>query len=330
MSSRYAKQLNQRAQDFCIYLQQHKISAQIAPDSLRDYSINLEVSLASLNGQVVIYYSPKRGRFQLGTHLLKHAALAKKLADLWEDAYGIGDDGTRPTGDYQAYVDGSYNGENAGYGAVILHNRDEIARLSGKAPGDPQIRQIAGELVAVMKLMDWCQSNGVTEIDVLYDYVGIEKWATGKWQAKSDLARQYAETMRTCPVKITWYNVDSHTGVRWNNVADQLARDGAGEPVATENTSAEIQQDDELHALTETFAAYVTAQGITAEFDRVHNNQYGRIIILAAGKKAGYFDLYNTKNRPLVPYLHGFKNSKIQVQIEAIWDKFKQQHVEKS
>jgi ribonuclease HI len=33
--------------------------------------------------------------------------------------------------------------------------------------------------------------------------------------------------MQRCPVKVKWHKVRSHTGVKWNDIADELAKQGA-------------------------------------------------------------------------------------------------------
>ena len=135
---------------------------------------------------------------------------------------------------YEFYVDGSYNPttKTVGYGLVMLKDNQAIIRDIGTFINDPnaESRNITGEVKGSMKAMDIAVANGFKEVNIYYDYMGIEKWATGEWKANKELTRAYKEIykLRSKQVKINFVKVKAHTGNKWNEEADRLAKLGAG------------------------------------------------------------------------------------------------------
>ena len=48
-----------------------------------------------------------------------------------------------------------------------------------------KIRNIAGELAGAKAAINKAISLGLKEITILYDYMGIEKWASKEWTANT-------------------------------------------------------------------------------------------------------------------------------------------------
>jgi ribonuclease HI len=130
---------------------------------------------------------------------------------------------------YYAYVDGSFIEGNTGYGAVILKEGSIVAELSGKldTPEAFNARQVGGEIQAVIEVLEWCKKENVKEISIFYDFQNIEKWATGKFRTNTPMTQAYKEYIDSCGIAITWYRVESHTGIELNDRADLLAKNGA-------------------------------------------------------------------------------------------------------
>ena len=129
-----------------------------------------------------------------------------------------------------AYVDGSFEvtlGRYA-YGCVILKPDGEIVRESGSGnnPESAALRNVTGEMLGAMNAVKWCIQNGYNAVDIRYDYMGIEMWATGGWKAKNSLTQSYAEYMQRNAqrVKITFKKIAAHTGDKYNEEADKLAK----------------------------------------------------------------------------------------------------------
>ena len=131
----------------------------------------------------------------------------------------------------EAYVDGSFvekNGKQiAGWAFVVIEN-DEIQYEENGADVPEtyyEHRNIAGEIYGVLKLLEFCIENDVPEIAIYYDYEGLEKWATYSWKANKEITKQYQKFVNSCGVKITWNKVVGHSGNKWNNYADLLAKE---------------------------------------------------------------------------------------------------------
>lgn len=202
------------------------LTAILDDNSFTAYSVALLVD----SGMLTIYYSPNRDSYSLKIEKLDKR-LRTQIQTLWDEKQAV--EGNKyiqehALADYQAFVDGSFNTETKtiGFGAVILKNGETLARLSGKVEKFPESAQIAGELSATMRVIKWCKRNKVAEIDIFYDYQGIKKWATREWKPRKGIAIMYANFMGTSPVNIHWHKVKSHTGVHWNEVADELAKKG--------------------------------------------------------------------------------------------------------
>ena len=138
----------------------------------------------------------------------------------------------------RAYVDGSFNEQKSSYGGgvVILDVPGVDTPIQAKACGNNAMfvsyRNISGEIMAVLKAMQIISSiNGVDEIDIYHDYLGVAYWVNGKWQARKDLSRMYKAEMQKYAgkFKINFIHVKGHSGDYYNNVADTLAREATWE-----------------------------------------------------------------------------------------------------
>ncbi len=222
---------------------------------------------------------------------------------------------------FEIYVDGSFINGATGYGAVVLDNGKVVDELSGAVDASEvnETRQVAGELVAVKKALNWCCEHSVDEVSIYYDYLGIEKWATGQWKTNQPLTKDYARFVAECPIKIHWHKVDSHTGNRWNDRADALAKQGAG---SRQSAVGEGDSVNELIRKTDAWIEFLMVWGIDARFDRVYNEQFARVYILEQDKTVGTFDLYNTRKKRFSPYVHNFRDKDLKLKIETLWAEF--------
>lgn len=227
---------------------------------------------------------------------------------------------------YEIYVDGSFINGATGYGAVILKNGKVVDELCGAVAASEvnNTRQVAGELIAVKEALKWCREHSINEVSIYYDYLGIEKWATGQWKTNQPLTQEYARFVRESPIKIHWHKVDSHTGNRWNDRADALAKKGAG---SIQHAVVETDLVDELIESTDSWMCFLMVGGIDARFDRVYNEQFARVYILMGDDTVGTFDLYNTKKRRLSPYLHNFRDEALKSRVETLWREFRSSEI---
>lgn len=135
-----------------------------------------------------------------------------------------------------AYVDGSYNVATGvyGYGCVLLlpENDEAYEKLSGSG-NDAEVaklRNVSGEMLGAMNAVKYAAKNGYSELVIFYDYMGIEMWATGGWKCKNEYTRGYRDYMvkMKSAVNVTFKKVAAHTGDRFNELADKLAKEAVG------------------------------------------------------------------------------------------------------
>jgi ribonuclease HI len=294
MGYKYEEELREKAQAFIQVLLQAGITVEPYPAMFKDYMVKLAVKGA---GYISVYYSPKQQSFSLKLHELRDTRLVPQIEACWRGD-SVNSDESLPIAGYQAYVDGSYIDGCVGYGAVILHQNQEIRRFSGSVEHNVEQRQVVGELHATMQVLAWCEENKIADIEIFYDYEGIQKWAVGEWRANNATTQHYQQTIQASPVRVIWQKVKSHSGVRWNDVVDKLAKQGA-----LAQSKDVSQPDDPIAALEQkarSFATFLADQGIDAQYTQIFNGQFARIII-----GHGYFDLYNTRKRPMSPYTQG-------------------------
>lgn len=126
------------------------------------------------------------------------------------------------------YVDGSWKTgtpDYAGWGYALIQKEKIIHEDSGFI--EQHSRQIDGELFATLAGIEYCKGIGLSSIELVFDYIGIEKWAKGDWKAKSLVAKEYVKRMKDFKdIKIKYTKVKSHIGEDpWNDYVDKLAKD---------------------------------------------------------------------------------------------------------
>ncbi len=159
------------------------------------------------------------------THGVK-GVLFKSFASRAEaEAWISGMEAPVPTG-LRVFVDGSFSPDfpKSGWAFVVTENDVEIARGSGITAFDAESRNIDGEVMASYQAMRWLDLNDKTGT-ICHDYEGIARWAKGEWQAKSNIAKRYVAAAKPYLHRVSFEKVAAHTGVKWNELVDQLAKD---------------------------------------------------------------------------------------------------------
>lgn len=136
-----------------------------------------------------------------------------------------------------AYVDGSFNPDinKYAFGLVLIHPNGFIEEKcgSGDSPDALLQRNVSGEMIASMLSVKWAKINQYTNLDIYYDYKGIECWVTGEWKAKNPLTQKYRDFMQNASagLKINFHKVVAHSNDKYNEMADKLAKEGLTKPV---------------------------------------------------------------------------------------------------
>lgn len=152
------------------------------------------------------------------------------------------------------YVDGSYNDaiKKYAFGCVFILPDGQIylAYGNGDNPESLKQRNVTGEMLGAMYAVQCAKKNGYKQLEIYYDYQGIESWVTGAWKAKNDLTRKYSLYMRTSmsDVDISFVKVPAHSHVEYNELADKTAKrgltEGQGVPEAKNLMEMELYQWD--------------------------------------------------------------------------------------
>lgn len=138
-------------------------------------------------------------------------------------------------GELLAYVDGSYEDsiKKYAFGCVFILPDGRIYTEYGNGDNEKSLqhRNVTGEMLGAMFAVKFAMLNGFSGIEICYDYQGIEKWVTGEWRSRTELTQKYAQTMRAWGTRIAirFTKVAAHTNVRYNELADRLAKIGLTE-----------------------------------------------------------------------------------------------------
>ncbi len=132
-----------------------------------------------------------------------------------------------------AYVDGSFNvatGEFS-YGVVMFHNGEELH--FNQLFNDKELatmRNVAGEIKGAEAAMQYAYDNQMKELTIYHDYEGISRWPLREWKANKSgtIAYQNFYDNISKYVNIKFVKVKGHSGDKYNDVADRLAKEALG------------------------------------------------------------------------------------------------------
>ncbi len=139
------------------------------------------------------------------------------------------------------FVDGSYNPRNRVFGGAFIYvehgvitagiSTTCIAKSTDLKEELLSMRNVAGEINAVLKVLQFCKDKHIKNITICYDYQGLECWANGYWKTKNQFTYDYAKEIRNMRIEgydIKFVKVKAHTGVYFNEKVDSLAKRACG------------------------------------------------------------------------------------------------------
>lgn len=130
------------------------------------------------------------------------------------------------------YVDGSYNDLIEKYSYAFVAVMDgviiEVKNGASKDNSFKAIRQIAGELEASIKAIEYSIEKRYKDIIIFHDYVGVCYHATGEWERKEESSKRYYEKFNKLTkengINVNFVKVNSHTGNLYNEITDEFAK----------------------------------------------------------------------------------------------------------
>lgn len=134
----------------------------------------------------------------------------------------------------EAYTDGSYNKEREiyGCGVVLLIDGEEPDLLYNCGTAQPGKNgwNINGEITAAIMAIQAAIKAGVTDLTIYHDYEGVGKWPDRLWRANKSYTAKYADDVneyrKKINIRFSW--VKGHSSNQYNDIADSLAKYGAG------------------------------------------------------------------------------------------------------
>lgn len=129
-----------------------------------------------------------------------------------------------------AFTDGSFDATKNKYGSgvcIFAPNHESVELSSwGNNQKYTDLRNVAGEIIAVLNAVDWAWKNGYEQMSIFYDYEGIGKWASGDWKPKTTLSSYYKRYIddKNGIISIEFVKVSGHSNNKYNDRADKLAQ----------------------------------------------------------------------------------------------------------
>ena len=131
--------------------------------------------------------------------------------------------------DFDVYTDGSYINGKYSYGYAFIKDGEVVYESKGVGQDleAASMRNVAGELAAVQHAVEKAKTLDV-RIRIYHDYSGISLWVTGDWQAKNKFTQAYVAFMRAHQGLYEFKKVTGHSGDRFNDYVDRLAKEALG------------------------------------------------------------------------------------------------------
>lgn len=129
------------------------------------------------------------------------------------------------------YTDGGYSRKLlAGSSAyALIDSNNNLIESNSFLLDDPDWLiswNIGPELFAVTKGLESALNKDYDEIQLIYDYVGVKNWATGKWKkCDKEYKKIYIDFIKEIHnrgIILTYKHVKGHTGCKYNEMVDYL------------------------------------------------------------------------------------------------------------
>lgn len=133
----------------------------------------------------------------------------------------------------RAYVDGSYDAASKRFSCgvvMLIDGKETLLKAAYSDPASAELRNVAGEIMGARTAISYCLDNGIDAVTIYHDYMGISKWGNNEWKANLEMTQSYkrfvAEARKS--IRIDFVKVAAHTGDKYNEMADKLAKSALG------------------------------------------------------------------------------------------------------
>ena len=184
-----------------------------------------------IRGEKGVSYKGFRTKEEALTFVSTETGVVKQKSKKVENIAAI----TQFNTDIIIYVDGSYRDDVYSYGFVVVDVAKDVAIHEQCGRGTDveaaKLRNVSGEMKGAMEAMVYCINSGIKEVTICYDYSGIEMWALGSWKRNNVFTKGYHDfyQCRKDRLKVYFIKVKGHSGDKWNERADVLAKEGLEE-----------------------------------------------------------------------------------------------------
>lgn len=132
-----------------------------------------------------------------------------------------------------AYIDGSFNPMTGvyGYGAILFFGEREYKMSgNGREKDKVSMRNVAGEIMGAISVIERAIKIGATKIVICYDYQGIEQFALGNWKRNNAYTKEYYDFIQKAKekIEIEFEKIKAHTGDVYNEMVDRMAKRAVG------------------------------------------------------------------------------------------------------
>ncbi|MFH0736327.1 MAG: hypothetical protein V1773_17285 [bacterium] len=309
MIYKYEKELKTKASEFVAYLKNNNIVSYILNESLREYNIKINVNNED---KINIYYSPAKKRYSLVLLEMQNIGMKNLIEEKWKkftDTTTIEKISTvkteTSTNVIEIYVDGSFYQGGYGYGFVVVENNQNVYQQGGYVEDNifREQNNVGGELVSLIKALNWCKNKNYNEVKIYHDYVGVAKFVNGMWKAKTDATILFANTIKSFNIKIIFQKVAAHSNNKWNDVVDNLAKEGAlKDPLKSllSENNLKLNQSN----IAAGFSEYLAIQGVDSNIVDLNSPYAARLNMKIGRNSKIIFDIYDSKNRKISnPYI---------------------------
>ncbi len=154
-------------------------------------------------------------------------------SELEAKAWLIGDNAVVKDCEAYAYTDGSYNNDTGitGGGGVLEFKGQKYffaMRTTEKDAEYNDMRNVGGEILAARAALNKAKELGIKSLHIYHDYEGVGAWVKGEWKANKSATQEWAAFAKESGIDLVFTHVYSHTGIKWNEAADEIAKYAVG------------------------------------------------------------------------------------------------------